>query len=61
MANSKQSLEKILSEIQKLEKTEIDNSNQIVYDELFFSYLLIGILIFLATEISRKFFLREVV
>lgn len=60
LANSEGSLREILSDIQKLEKTKINSNNQIVYDELFFDFLLYGCLLLLLCEISRKFLLREV-
>jgi Ca-activated chloride channel family protein len=60
MAGSENSLEEILSEIQKLEKTKINNRGQVVYDELFFPYLLWGILMFLLCEFSRRFLMKEV-
>lgn len=60
MADSEESLKEILSDIQKLEKTKIKSKSQIIYDELFFPYLLWGILLFLTAEILRKLVLREV-
>lgn len=60
MADSEDSLKEILSEIQNLEKTKINTQGQVVYDELFFPYLLWGILLFLCSELSRKFIIREV-
>ncbi len=61
MANSEDSLKEILSDIQKLEKTKIETQGQVVYDELFFPYLLWGIFLFLACELSRKFLTKEIV
>lgn len=60
LANSEGSLEEILNDIQELEKTEIDNQSQIIYDELFFEFLLWGMLLFGAAEITRKIIIREV-
>ena len=60
MADSEESLKDILTDIQKLEKTKIKSQSQIVYDELFFPYLLWGICLFLFAELLRKFGLREV-
>ncbi len=59
MADSENSLNEILSEIQKLEKTKINSSNQVVYDELFFPYLLFGVLLFLLSDLMKRFLLRE--
>jgi len=61
MANSEGSLREILSDIQNLEKTKIETQGQVVYDELFFPYLLWGIFLFLGCELSRKFLIKEIV
>ena len=61
MANSENSLQDILGEIQKLEKTKIAAKRQVVYEELYLFYLLIGGLLFLFTEVFRKMILREAV
>lgn len=60
MADSEESLKDILTDIQSLEKTKIKSQSQIVYDELFFPYLLWGICLFIFAELLRKFGLREV-
>ncbi len=60
MAGSENSLKDILLEIQKLEKTKIKSQSQVIYDELFFIYLLWGVLILGGTEFVRRFGLREV-
>lgn len=54
------SLKNILSEIEKLERTKINVNSQIVYEELYYSYLFIGILLLILTELGRFFVLREV-
>lgn len=61
LAGSEGSLKEILAEIQKLEKTKIKNNSQIVYEELFYKYLLWGILLFLFGEFLRKEVVREIV
>lgn len=61
MANSEESLKEILGEIQKLEKTKINSNSRIIYDELFFSYLIFGIVLLVIVELSRKFILKEIV
>lgn len=60
MANSENSLSEILDDIQKLEKTKIQDQNQVIYEELFFKYLLIAVLLFLLHELFKRFFLGEV-
>lgn len=59
-AKSEDALKSILSDIQKLEKTEIKVNNQIVYDEQYFSYLLIGVSILFAVEILRRLLMKDV-
>jgi len=61
LAETEGSLSEVLGEIQKLEKTKIKSQNQIIYDELFFFYLLWGVILFVMGELLRRFFLREVV
>lgn len=60
LADSEGSLEEILNDIQELEKTEIDNQSQIIYDELFYEFLFWGILLFCFSEVFRKLVIREV-
>lgn len=60
MAGSENSLEEILEDIQKLEKTKIKSEAQVIYEELFFKYLAIGVLLLGIAEILRVFVLREV-
>ena len=60
MATEQDSLEKILAEIQELEKTEIETHSLVVYVELYFKYLLMGVILFLAHEIFRRSILREI-
>jgi len=59
LAGSEGNLKEILDEIQDLEKTKIKSNNQIIYEELFYKYLLIGVLFFLLSEGSRKLLLKE--
>ncbi len=61
LAGSEGSLKEILDEIQTLEKTKIKSNRQVIYDELFYIYLLIGVFLYLLSEISRRLILREVV
>ena len=61
LADSEESLKEILDDIQKLEKTKIDNQSQVVYDELFYKNLFWGILLFCFSEAIRKVVLREVI
>lgn len=60
MAESEESLKEILVEIQNLEKTKIDSQNQVVYDELFFQYLVWGVFLLAGSELLRKNWLKEV-
>lgn len=60
-AKSESALKAILDDIQKLEKTEIKVNHQIVYDEKYYSFLLIGVCLFLAVEALRRLLLKDVV
>ncbi|MFZ4713022.1 MAG: VWA domain-containing protein [Bacteriovoracaceae bacterium] len=61
MAQTSKALESVLSAIEKLEKTKINVSNQVVYDELYLNYLLIGVVLLFVTDFLRKVVIREVV
>lgn len=52
-------LQTVLSEIQELEKTEIEQSGKPVYKEHFYKYLFIGVLLFLLTEVFRRKLIKE--
>lgn len=60
-ATNEESLKNILDDINKLERTEIKVENQVVYDELYYRYFAVGLLLFLAAEVLRRILLREVV
>lgn len=59
-AKSNNALKEIMSDIQNLEKTEIKVNHKIVFDEQFFSYLLIGVSLIFLVEILRRVLLRDV-
>lgn len=59
-AKSDKALKEIMSDIQKLEKTEIKVNHQIVYDEQFYYFLLIGVLLIFGVEVIRRIFLKDV-
>lgn len=59
MARDNKALQNVLGDINKLERTEIEQSGKIIYEELYFKYLLIGILLLLSAELSRRLLLRE--
>jgi Ca-activated chloride channel homolog len=59
-AKSEKALKEILDDIQKLEKTEIKVNHQIVYDEQYYSFLLIGVAILFGVEILRRLLLKDV-
>jgi Ca-activated chloride channel homolog len=58
-ASTAGSLKNVLTEIDKLERTEIKGEGRIVYDELYWKYLAWGVFIFLVAEILRRFVMRE--
>lgn len=59
-AKSDGALKEILDDIQKLEKTEIKVNHKIVYDEQFYSYLLMGVCLIFGVEFIRRLILRDV-
>jgi Ca-activated chloride channel family protein len=60
-AKSKEALKDILDDLNKLEKTEIEKNEQVVYEELFYKYMVYGIALLVAAELLRKLALRDVV
>jgi len=60
-AKSSQALKNIMDDIQKLEKTEIKVNNQIVYDEQYYKYLLIGVLLIFLTELLRRVLVKDII
>lgn len=59
MAGNNKALQNVLDEINKMERTQVEHSGKIIYQELYFKYLLIGICLLLAAELSRRLILRE--
>ncbi len=59
VAKSEGSLEEILKEIERLERTDIKSNSQVVYDEKYYGYLLWGLFLFLLVESIRRFWVRE--
>jgi Ca-activated chloride channel family protein len=59
-AKSEGALKEILDDIQKLEKTEIKVNHQVVYDERYYSYLLIGVALLFAVEVLRRLLMKDV-
>ena len=60
-AASETALMQVLSEIQQLEKTKIESSSKIVYDEHYYKFLFFGMLLLISVEVSRRWILREAV
>lgn len=58
-AKSERGLKEIMDDIQNLEKTEIKVNHQIIYDEKFFHYLLIGVSLIFMVEFLRRILLRD--
>lgn len=59
-AKSEGALKEILDDIQKLEKTEIKVNHQVVYDERYYTYLLIGVALLFGVEVLRRLLLKDV-
>lgn len=60
-AQSEKALQEIFDDIQNLEKTQIEVNQQIVYDEKYFSYLIMGVLLLALTGLGRRMILRDLV
>jgi Ca-activated chloride channel family protein len=60
-AKTDQALKNILEDIQKLEKTKIKINNQIIYDEQFYFYLVLGVVLIFSVEVFRRMLLRDIV
>lgn len=60
-AKSEKALQEIFDDIQQLEKTQIEVNQQIVYDEKYYSYLVIGLILLCLTGLIRRFGLKDVV
>ncbi|MDC1173823.1 VWA domain-containing protein [Bacteriovoracaceae bacterium] len=54
-------LQSVLTEIQELEKTEIEQSGKPIYKEHYYKFLFIGVFLFLFVELIRRKFLKEAV
>jgi Ca-activated chloride channel family protein len=59
MASNNKALKNVLDEINKMERTQIEHSGRIIYQELYFKYLLTGIILLIGTELGRRLLLRE--
>jgi len=60
-AKNEKGLKEIFDEIQTLEKTHIEVNHQIVYDEKYYSYLLIGFSLLCLSGLGRRLILRDLV
>lgn len=58
-AKNEKALAEIFNDIQKLEKTEIEVNHQIVYDEKYFNYLLIGVCLLSLAGLGRRVVLKD--
>lgn len=58
-ATDEKALKNVLKEIETLEKTKIKSTGNIAYEELHLKWFLIGILLLILVELSRKFVLKE--
>lgn len=58
-AQSENALEQVFLEIDQLERTETKIQGQVVYNELYYRYMLYGIILFLICELIRQTWMRE--
>ncbi|MGZ3790198.1 MAG: VWA domain-containing protein [Bacteriovorax sp.] len=59
MASNNKALQNVLDEINKMERTQIEHSGRIIYQELYFKYLLTGVCLLMGVELGRRLLLRE--
>ena len=59
LADNSESLKKVLLQIEKLERTEIKASSRIIYKELYYIYLIYGVIGLIFVELSRKIIIKE--
>jgi Ca-activated chloride channel family protein len=60
VASDPNGLENVLAEIDKLERKKVDVGGRVIYEELYWSYFILGFLLVLITEVGRRYLLREV-
>ncbi|RLA63591.1 MAG: aerotolerance regulator BatA [Epsilonproteobacteria bacterium] len=58
-AGNETALKEVLTEIESLEKTKIETSGKMIYEEIYFKYLFWGVLLLLMAELTRKFGQKE--
>lgn len=58
-AQTSNALEQVFLEIDQLERTETKIQGQVIYDEKYYYYLLIGLSLFFLSELLRFFWIRE--
>lgn len=59
-ASNPKALKDVFSEIDKLERTEITSSGKMIYKELYYLYLVIGVGFLIICEVLRGIWLKEV-
>jgi Ca-activated chloride channel homolog len=60
-AGDNHALQKVFSDIDKLERTKIERQAHAVYEEKFWPFMFWGIMLFFIVELLRRFGMREVV
>jgi Ca-activated chloride channel family protein len=58
-AQDEKALKDVLSEIEKLERSEIDSSARVIYKEIYLKFLIIGVILILLSELSRRIVFKE--
>jgi len=59
-AQSDNSLKQVFLEIDQLERSETKGKTKVVYEELYYKYLMCGLILYLLSEIMRRFWIKEV-
>lgn len=59
VAQDDEALRNVLTDIERLEKTEVEVGSRIIYKELYYRYLFLGLIFLSLAELFRKIILRE--
>lgn len=59
-ATSEQALVNVFKEIESLERSEVEVSSQVIYEELYYQYLVLGFILLFGSEAMRRFLWKEV-
>lgn len=59
LASDVEALSTVLSDIEKLERGEIDSSSKVIYKEVYLKFLIAGVFLLILVELFRKLIIKE--